>query len=56
MVGENAIDIYHLDARALAGIARHIGAPTIEELGTPIDAVPEGASATAFRSGAGGWS
>ena len=26
--------------------------PTIEELGTPIDAVPEGASVTAFRSGA----
>ena len=30
--------------------------PDIDELSTPIDAVPAGASATAFRSGAGGWS
>ena len=56
MVGENAIEIYNLDADALQTIAREIDAPTIEELGTPIDAVPEGASVTAFRSGAGGWS
>ena len=56
MVGENAIDIYHLDAAALADIARRIDAPTIEEMHTPIDAIPAGASATAFRSGAGGWS
>ena len=36
-------------------VADEIGAPTLEELATPIDAVPEGASLTAFRSGAGGW-
>ncbi len=56
MVGGNAIEVYNLDAEALQAIAAQIEAPTIEELGTPIDAVPEGASATAFRSGAGGWS
>jgi hypothetical protein len=56
MVGGNAIDIYGLDADALQAVADEIGAPTIEELSTPIDQVPEGASLTAFRSGAGGWS
>ena len=56
MVGENAIDVYDLDGDALRGIAAEIGAPTLEELATPIDAVPDGASVTAFRSGAGGWS
>ena len=40
---------------ALQAIAVEIGAPTLDELATPIDAVPEGASVTAFRSGAGGW-
>jgi len=56
MVGSNAIEVYNLDAGALRTIARDIGAPTLDELATPIDAVPEGASITAFRSGAGGWS
>ncbi len=56
MVGGNAIDIFGLDADALQAIAAEIDAPTIEELATPIDAVPAGASVTAFRSGAGGWS
>ena len=53
--GQNAIDIYGLDADALQAIADEIGAPTLDELATPIDAVPDGASLTAFRSGAGGW-
>jgi len=56
MVGQNAIDVYGLDGEALRNIAEEIGAPTLEELATPIDRVPEGASVTAFRSGAGGWS
>lgn len=55
MVGENAIEVYDLDAEALQRIATEIGAPTMDELATPIDAVPAGASVTAFRSGAGGW-
>ena len=36
-------------------IAAAIGAPTLDELATPIDAVPAEASITAFRQGAGGW-
>ena len=56
MVGRNAIDVYNLDPAALQQIARDIAAPTLTELATPIDAVPDGASITAFRSGAGGWS
>ena len=55
MVGQNAIDIYGLDAGALAEIAASIGAPTASELATPIDAVPPEGSVTAFRTGAGGW-
>lgn len=56
MVGENAIDVYGLDRAALRAIAEAIDAPTLDELATPIDAVPEGAAVTAFRSGEGGWS
>jgi hypothetical protein len=56
MVGQNAIDVYRLDGDALATIADAIDAPTLDDLATPIDEVPEGASVTAFRSGAGGWS
>jgi predicted TIM-barrel fold metal-dependent hydrolase len=55
MVGQNAIDVYGLDSAALQGVANEIGAPTLDELARPIDAVPAGASPTAFRSGAGGW-
>ena len=56
MVGENAIEVYNLDREALQQVAAKIGAPTLDELATPIDGVPEGASITAFRTGAGGWS
>ena len=56
MVGGNAIDVYDLDPGALQEIAASIGAPTVEELTTPIDAVPEGASLHAFRSGTSAWS
>ena len=42
MVGGNAIDVYGLDADALQAVADDIGAPTLDELATPIDAVPEG--------------
>ena len=56
MVGQNAIDVYNLDAEALRTIAPEIDAPTLDELAIPIEAIPAGASVTAFRSGAGGWS
>ena len=53
---ENAIDVYGLDGDALQASPPRSARPTLEELATPIDAVPDGASVTAFRSGAGGWS
>lgn len=56
MVGENAVDVYNLDRKALRSIAADIGAPTFDEIATPIDEIPAGASVTAFRSGEGGWS
>ncbi|MDG2027692.1 MAG: amidohydrolase family protein [Acidimicrobiales bacterium] len=56
MVGENAIELYSLDRTALQRVALEIGAPTLDELAAPIDAVPAGAAVTAFRSGQGGWS
>jgi predicted TIM-barrel fold metal-dependent hydrolase len=56
MIGENAIGVYNLDAAALRTIADDIGAPTFDELATPIDAVPADANIPAFRSGAGAWS
>ncbi len=56
MVGGNAIEVYGLDAAALHAVARQIDAPTLDELATPIEAVPAAGSVTAFRSGAGGWS
>ena len=56
MVGENAIEVYDLDRAALEAVARDIGAPTAEDLRTPIDAVPAGASNHAFRSGTTAWS
>jgi hypothetical protein len=56
MVGENAIGLYNLDPVALSRIASEIGAPSVEELTTPIERVPERASVTAFRVGAGSWS
>ena len=55
MVGQNAIDVYNLDASALRDIATAIGAPTLDDLATPIDSIPAEASITAFRQGAGGW-
>lgn len=56
MIADNAIEVYDLDRAALQEIAGSIGAPTAEELTAPIDAVPDGASLHAFRSGTSAWS
>lgn len=56
IIADNAIDVYGLDRAALQKVADAIGAPTAEELRTPIAAVPQGASLHAFRSGRTGWS
>jgi predicted TIM-barrel fold metal-dependent hydrolase len=50
MAGGTAIGVYGLDEVALAAIAADIGALTADELDTPIDAVPAGASPFAFRT------
>jgi predicted TIM-barrel fold metal-dependent hydrolase len=55
MAGENAARAYHLDLDALRAVAERIGAPTVEQLRTPIDAVPTGGSPFAFRT-FGPWS
>lgn len=50
MAGENAIKVYGLDPVALAEVAGQIGAPTVAELTSPIEAVPVGGSPFAFRT------
>ena len=50
MVGENACRIYGLDIAALRRVARAIGAPTYADVSTPLDTVPAGSSAFAFRT------
>jgi predicted TIM-barrel fold metal-dependent hydrolase len=49
MVGDNGIRVYGLDGPKLAEVAARIGAPTLDDLAKPIDAIPEHASPTAFR-------
>ena len=49
MVGGNAMRVYGLDPVALGAVAARIQAPTLTELTTPVDVVPERASAFAFR-------
>jgi predicted TIM-barrel fold metal-dependent hydrolase len=50
MLGENALRVYGLDAQELAAVAARIDAPTLAELAVPIECIPAGASATAFRT------
>ena len=55
-LGRTRIGLYNLDHAALSGVASQIAAPNLEELTTPIERVPDGASVTAFRVGEGSWS
>jgi len=48
MVGGNAALVYGFDLDALAPLAERIG-PTVEQVATPLEAVPAGASSTAFE-------
>lgn len=54
IVGENAIDFYGLDRNKLAAIAAKINAPTLQELSTPIKAIPKNGGILAFRQ-IGAW-
>ena len=49
MVGGNAIDFYKLDRTKLMKIASQIGAPSLGELTTPINAIPDNGGLLAFR-------
>jgi predicted TIM-barrel fold metal-dependent hydrolase len=40
MLGENGIDFYGFDRKALRGVAERIGAPTLDEVSRPIDERP----------------
>jgi predicted TIM-barrel fold metal-dependent hydrolase len=50
MLGGTAAQVYGLDVPALERTAAEIGAPTFEELSSPLEAVPAGASPFAFRT------
>jgi predicted TIM-barrel fold metal-dependent hydrolase len=49
MVGLNAIEVFDLDAAALDVVAHRIGAPTVDEIITPLDAIPAEGARFAFR-------
>ena len=50
MAGENAMRVYGLDPVELAAVAERIGAPAVDEITRPLDAVPAGGSPFAFRT------
>jgi predicted TIM-barrel fold metal-dependent hydrolase len=47
VLGENAAGVYGFDLDALAPLATEIG-PTVDEIATPLDAIPAGATSPAF--------
>ena len=49
MLGLNGVEVYGLDGDALHKVAQRINAPTVAEVQTPIDAIPEGHGMWAFR-------
>src|SRR3989440_9898962 len=48
MLSENAIRVYGLDAAKLAEVAARVG-PTVDELSTPLDVIPEDGGKLSFR-------
>ena len=48
ILGENAVRLYGLDRTKLTAVAERIGAPTLDEIATPIDAIPDGWSNLPF--------
>lgn len=55
MIGGNAVEAYGLDRPALEAVARTINAPSLDELGRPIDEVPAQHGFMTFRT-RGPWS
>jgi hypothetical protein len=54
MVSDTAIAFYGLDRVQLSSVAERIGAPSLEELTTPIESIPENGGVLAFRK-IGAW-
>jgi predicted TIM-barrel fold metal-dependent hydrolase len=50
MVGENAMRVYGLDRDRLQAVADRIGAPSLDELGTPIEEIPSDGGRLSFRT------
>jgi predicted TIM-barrel fold metal-dependent hydrolase len=50
MAGENAVRVYGLDHDELARVATRIGAPTTDDLATPIAEIPPDGGSLAFRT------
>lgn len=50
MLSDNALRCYGFDAKALRPIANRINSPTLEELSTPPEAIPELTASMAFRT------
>jgi predicted TIM-barrel fold metal-dependent hydrolase len=48
MVSTNACRVFGFDATTLGQVADEIGAPTVEEVRTPLDKIPDGATCPAF--------
>jgi predicted TIM-barrel fold metal-dependent hydrolase len=40
MISDNGIELYGLDGEALRKVAERMSAPSLQDLGTPIDAIP----------------
>jgi predicted TIM-barrel fold metal-dependent hydrolase len=54
MIGENGMRAYGLDHESLQKVATRIGAPTLEELNRPVEAIPEDGGVLSFRT-VGAW-
>ena len=50
ILSENAAEVYGFDLKALAPLAQTHG-PTVDEIATPLDAIPKGATSPAFTRG-----
>jgi predicted TIM-barrel fold metal-dependent hydrolase len=50
MISDNALRCYGFDVDALREVAGRIASPTLEELATPVDAVPQGLMSGGFRT------
>jgi predicted TIM-barrel fold metal-dependent hydrolase len=50
LVGETAVEVYGFDRGALSDVAHRIGAPSLDEILTPLDKIPDRDYSMAFRT------